>query len=394
MDFHELCELSARRMGGSVVYANDEFFAAADHLVADSKPEFHPGTFGPKGQIYDGWETRRRREPGQDYVVVRLGAAGIIQGIIVDTAHFLGNFPPEISVEACGFDGYPGRGELQAAAWTTIVPRAQVQGGHSNSFTVTSAERYTHVRLTIYPDGGIARLRVFGQALPDPRLIPNGMCDLAAAERGARVVASSDSFYGSASRLLLPGQARTMGEGWETARRRDGGNDWVTVELAAPGRIVVAELDTTHFKGNAPGHAALHGANARLVDLEDEAAWLELLAKTALQPDTRHQFALDLNPMVTHVRLSIFPDGGMARMRLLGRISPADIADLGLRWFNALPEQQAVKVLAANGRSDPMARNIVYQRPLTDSALLPQNMRGCRRLKRPGNLESLVFADA
>ncbi|NUT33180.1 MAG: allantoicase [Hamadaea sp.] len=376
--FEHLTELSARRMGGGVVAANDEFFGAADHLVADHEPAFAPATFGPKGQIYDGWETRRRREAGHDHAIVRLGAAGQIHGVVVDTAHFLGNYPPEISVEACGMEGYPSPSDLQAAVWTTIVPRSPVRGGQRNAFRTPPAERYTHVRLSIYPDGGVARLHVHGVPLPDPRLLGTGACDLAAAEFGAIIESTSDSFYGSAANLLLPGQATTMGEGWETARRRDGGHEWAVVQLAAPGRIGLAEIDTTHYKGNAPGACALHGANARLVDLADESAWLELMPMTRLQPDTRHRFVVARHPAVTHVRLSTYPDGGVARLRLPGRIARADMADLGLRWFNALPEHQAEEVLAAAGRSLAMARNIVARRPLTDPALLPQTARGCR----------------
>lgn len=325
MDFEQLCELSARRMGGSVVLSNDEFFAAADNLITHAEPTFQAHTFGHKGQIYDGWETRRRREPGHDYAIVRLGAPGIIRGVVVDTAFFLGNYPAEISIEACGFDGYPGRAELEAGTWTTIVARSAVQGGARNRFEVTAERRYTHVRLSIYPDGGVARLRVFGEVVPDPRLLVNGMCDLAAAEWGAAVEDCSDTFYNPASNLLLPGQPFSMGEGWETSRRRDDGNDWAVIRLAAPGRIALAELDTTHYKGNAPGWATIEGR-------EDGGDWVPLLPRTALQPDTRHRFPLRDSPRVTHIRLSIFPDGGMARLRLPGLIAPDDMAALTERW--------------------------------------------------------------
>ena len=98
----------------------------------------------------------------------------------------------------------------------------------------------------------MARLRVHGEVVPDPRLLP-GVFDLAAAEHGGRVVACSNMFYGAPQNLLAPGLARVMGDGWETARRRDDGNDWVLVRLAAPGMVEFADLDTSHFKGNAPG---------------------------------------------------------------------------------------------------------------------------------------------
>jgi allantoicase len=359
MEFEQQSELSARRMGGTVCYSNDEFFAAADHLIADHAPSFEPATFGPKGQIYDGWETRRRREPGHDYAVVRLGAAGVIAGVVVDTAHFLGNYPPEISVEACGQEGYPAPADLEVADWVTIVPRSSVGGGRRNPFTVTDPARFTHVRLSIYPDGGVARLHVFGTPVPDPRLLVYGICDLAAAELGGAIEASSDTFYGPAANILLPGNARTMGEGWETARRRDGGNEWAVVRLAARGTIGLVDLDTTHFKGNAPGSAALAGRDG-------DGDWRDLLARTPVRPDTRHLFALTDGEPVTHVRLSTFPDGGLARLRLVGRIAPDAWDELILRWFNALPSAQATDVLVRLGRPS----QLLERRPLSEVGAL------------------------
>ncbi|HEU4424943.1 MAG TPA: allantoicase [Pilimelia sp.] len=345
MNFEDLPDLASRRLGGGVVAANDEFFAAADHLVAAEPPAFTPGVFGPKGQVYDGWETRRRREPGHDHAIVRLGAPGVVRGVVVDTAFFTGNYPPSASVEACGVEGYPSPAELAAADWVTLVPRSPLAGDARNPFPVDVARRFTHIRLTIYPDGGVARLRVHGEVVPDPRLLPDGLADLAAAEHGGRVVDCSDMFYGSPANLIMPGLARVMGEGWETARRRDDGNDWVVVRLAARGRILLAELDTTHFKGNAPGAAALRGIDATAADVSDPAAWFDLLPRVRLQPDTRHRFPLAGSARATHVRLDVFPDGGMARLRLWGRLGAEELGDLALRWFSLLPEAQARDVL-------------------------------------------------
>jgi len=338
--FEDLPDLASRRLGGGVVAANDEFFAAADHLVAAEPPTFTPGTFGPKGQVYDGWETRRRREPGHDHAIVRLGAPGVVHGVVVDTAYFTGNYPPSASVEACGVEGYPSPAELATADWVTLVPRSPLAGDSRNPFPVTDPRRFTHVRLSIYPDGGVARLRVHGEVVPDPRLFPDGLADLAAAEHGGRVVGCSDMFYGSPANLVMPGLARVMGEGWETARRRDDGNDWVVVRLAAPGAIRLAELDTSHFKGNAPGWAALRGT----VDPDDPDGWFEILPRTRLQPDTRHRFRLAEGRPATHVRLDVFPDGGMARLRLWGRLSSEELAALTRRWFDLLPDAQAREV--------------------------------------------------
>jgi allantoicase len=335
-----LPDLASRLLGGGVVYANDEFFAARDNLVNPQPPRFTPQTFGPKGQVYDGWETRRRREPGHDHAIVRLGVAGVVREVVVDTAYFTGNFPPHASVEACGVEGYPSPEELAEVDWVTLVPHSPLKGDTRNVFTVDTALRFTHVRLCIYPDGGVARLRVHGEPVPDPRLLLSGPVDLAALEHGGVVVGCSDMFYGSPNNLLAPGRARSMGEGWETARRRDGGNDWVRIRLAAPGVVRLAELDTTHFKGNAPGAAALHGLGV-------DGAWLEILPRTRLQPDTPHRFRIPELPPVSEVRLDAYPDGGMARLRLYGELTAQSRADLTRRWLSLLPPAQAAQVRAS-----------------------------------------------
>jgi allantoicase len=333
-------DLASRLLGGAVVYANDEFFAARDNLVEPRPPGFTAQTFGPKGQVYDGWETRRRREPGHDHAIVRLGVAGILREVVIDTAYFTGNFPPHASVEACGVEGYPAPEELADADWVTVVPHSPLAGDARNVFTVDVPLRFTHVRLSIYPDGGVARLRVHGEPVPDPRFLI-GPVDLAALELGGVVVDCSDMFYGSPNNLLAPGRAASMGEGWETARRRGGGNDWVLIRLAVPGVIRLAELDTTHFKGNAPGAASLSG-------LGPDGGWLEVLPRTRLQPDTRHQFPVAELPPVSEVRLDAYPDGGMARLRLYGEPTARALADLARRWLDLLPPAQAAQVRDAD----------------------------------------------
>jgi allantoicase len=375
--FEALPDLASRQLGGGVVYANDEFFAAADNLVTADAPTFTPRTFGPKGQVYDGWETRRRRdaaEGGHDHAIVRLGVPGLVHGVVIDTAFFTGNYPPHASVEACGVSGNPDPAELADAAWVTALPRSPLQGDARNPFPVDLAQRVTHVRLCIYPDGGVARLRVHGEAIPDPRLFPHGVLDLAAAENGALVVGCSDMFYGAPSQLILPDRARVMGEGWETARRRDEANDWVRIALAAPGRIDVAELDTSHFKGNAPGSASLRGIDARVADPQDEPAWFDILPRTRLQPDTQHRFRVPAAPLATQVRLDVFPDGGMTRLRLWGRLAPADHAAATLRWFNLLPPDQASALLAPE-LDAVAAQRLVAGRPLAEIDALPPALR-------------------
>ena len=338
-------DLASRSLGAGVVYANDELFADRENLIKAADPVFQPHTFGNKGQVMDGWETRRRREEAGDghgdSAIVRLGCAGVVRRVVVDTSYFTGNYPPEVSVQACGAEGYPSPAELATAAWTTLVPRSKVAGDTRNEFEVAVEKRFTHVRLTIFPDGGVARLRVHGEPVPDPRLLPETI-DLAALENGATVTGCSNMFYSSPANLLMPGLARVMGDGWETARRRDASNDWVAVALACAGSVEVVELDTSHFVGNAPGWAALSydGASYHGGDL---------LARTALQPDTRHRFAVAGGPVAGQVRLDVFPDGGMARLRVFGRPTPQARAALADRFLRLLPEAQLSSLLGAAG---------------------------------------------
>ena len=331
-EWERLPELASRRVGGAVVWANDEAFAERENLIRPTEPVFQPSTFGHKGQIYDGWETRRRREAGHDEAIVRLGLPGMIRGVVIDTAHFTGNYPPLASVEACAVDDYPSPDEL--TGWETLVPRSPLNGNARNEFDVSAQRRFTHVRLSIYPDGGVARLRVHGFPLPELSFLDLNSFDLAALENGARIFGCSNMFYSSPANLISPGFAATMGEGWETARRRDDGNDWVSVQLAGRGVIRLAELDTSHFKANAPGWAALSGCDTRVAEPDEEGAWFELLPKVRLQPDTRHRFPLpDANP-ATHVRLDIYPDGGMARLRLHGALTDDGREAMVRRWLD------------------------------------------------------------
>ena len=327
-----LPDLAVRTFGGSVVWANDEFFAGRENLVNAGPAGYRPHTFGAKGQVYDGWETRRRRESGNDAAIVRLGAPGVVRAVVVDTSHFTGNFPSEASVEGTRAGGHPSVADLQGAPWTTLVERSPLQGDTANAFAVRDSHRWTHVRLSIYPDGGVARLRVHGEVVADPSLVAAlGTVDLAALELGGRVTRCSNLFYGSPDRLIAPGLARSMGEGWETARRRDDGNDWVEVRLAARGVVRMVELDTTWFLGNAPGAAAM-GAYDGTGDPTDGASWRPLMARTALQPDTRHRFLLEDVEAATAVRMNVYPDGGMARLRLWGTPTADGLAALRRRW--------------------------------------------------------------
>jgi allantoicase len=326
-----LPDLASRRVGGSVIAANDEFFAERENLIKPEEPVFRALTFTNKGQEYDGWETRRRRrESGDhDWVIVRLGIPGIPRTIVVDTAFFKGNFPPYATVEGCGVDGYPDPAELDDANWETIVGHAELRGDSKNVFTVDGSTRYTHIKLKIFPDGGVARLRVHGEAVPDPRWLTDVPFDLAALVNGGSVVECSNWFFSAPNNMLQPGESRFMADGWETARRRDDGHDWAVIRLGATAIPRVVEIDTTHYKGNAPDRVSLSG----LVDGE----WVPILAEQRLQPDTSHRFRVDVEQPIEQLRLEIFPDGGIGRIRVYGQLTEQTVSDLTARWRSALP---------------------------------------------------------
>ena len=329
--FIELVDLASERLGAAVVAANDEFFAPKENLIKAAAPVWRDGEYTERGKWMDGWETRRRRdlEPGDhDWCLVRLGAPGRVHGVDVDTANFKGNYPESCAIDACGLAGLPTADALLRAEWREILPRTALKGDTHNLIAIDGSPSATHLRLRIFPDGGVARLRVHGNVVADwNRLRLQGDVDLAAVEHGGVVVGCSDMFFGSRHNLIMPGDATHMGDGWETKRRRGPGHDWTVVRLGAEGAIRRVEIDTRHFKGNAPGACSLEalrlaGEKALAQDKAlDAADWQELLPRTRLQPHAQHTFEDEVRAIgdVTHVRFNIFPDGGVGRMRLFGR---------------------------------------------------------------------------
>ena len=321
--FLDLVDLASERLGGSVVAANDEFFAPKEGLINAAAPISIEGKYTERGKWMDGWETRRRRDGGDyDWCIVRLGVRGVVRGVDVETTFFKGNFPESCAVDACDAGPLAAADELSRASWREIVPRTTLAGDSHNAIAASVEARATHVRLRIFPDGGVARLRVHGDVTPDwDRLRKRGDVDLAAVEHGGVVVACSDMFFGSRHNLIMPGDATDMGDGWETKRRRGAGHDWTIVRLGTAGAIRRAEIDTRHFKGNAPGACSLEGAAGDAGRDLEGLQWGDLLTRTALQPHTRHAFEDDLRPLgdITHVRFNIYPDGGVGRLRLFGR---------------------------------------------------------------------------
>jgi allantoicase len=362
MDFTALPLLSDERLGAAVVGRNDEYFALADNLLKASPPEFVADRFTKRGKWMDGWETRRRRTPGVDWCIIRLGAAGIVRGVVVDTTHFTGNYPKECWLEGCAVDGYPSAEELADAEWMPLGSRTRLSGDHKHMVKVSLGARITHVRLTISPDGGIARLRVHGEPVPDPRDVWGMPLDLAALEHGGVVTDCSDMYFSHRHNLNLPTSPQSMADGWETRRRRGPGNDWVVVRLVGEGTVRIAEIDTRFFKGNAPAAFSLDGGHG--------GDWRPLLGDTALRPHMRHRFRVPAHDPVSHARLNVYPDGGVARLRLWGSLSEQGARTLGVRWLNSLTQAHAEQELREVCASSQWARELAAGRPYDSMAEL------------------------
>ncbi|MGB0033865.1 MAG: allantoicase [Candidatus Acidiferrales bacterium] len=355
--FTQLVDLASERLGGRVLEASDEFFAPKENLLKPAKPIFIEEKYTDRGKWMDGWETRRRRTPGYDWCVIRLGLAGIIRGAVVDTSFFRGNYPEQFLLEACDLGiAAPYKNErarLKSAAtrWVEILPQAGLKGDSQNLFPIENPERFTHLRLKIFPDGGVARLRVHGEVVPDKNRISRGEIDLVAVENGGSVVDSSDQFFSAPLHLLMPGRGKNMGDGWETRRRRGPGNDWVIVKLGVPGTIGRIELDTAYFKGNFPESCSIEacyveGPAAEAL-LSAASVWKTIVSRTKLKANHRHIFRRELNGAgaANHLRLQIYPDGGVSRLRIFGRAEKPGDRVKGVERFNHLSKAQARKAL-------------------------------------------------
>lgn len=329
MDFTELIDLASEKLGGVVLVANDDFFAPKENLLKASAPVFIEGKYTDRGKWMDGWESRRRRTPGFDWCIIRLGLPGIVRGVVVDTSFFRGNYPEHCSLDGATFTGLPTEQELldESVAWVPLLPQMPLAGDSRNPFQIEYNERITHLRFRIFPDGGVARLRVYGEVVPDWERLKRagGHIDLAAAENGALVLSCSDMFFGHRHNLIMPGRAADMSDGWETKRRRGPGHDWSIIKLARPGRVRAVEVDTSHFKGNFPESCSLEACNNPNQDPADPSnVWSSILTRTKLQAHTRHYFDRELNDpgVVSHLRFNIYPDGGVSRLRVYG--TPAE----------------------------------------------------------------------
>lgn len=328
--FTQLLNLAADKLGAKAIACSDDFFAEKENLVKPGRGIFIPDKYTDRGKWMDGWESRRKRIPGYDWCILKLGASGVIKGFDIDTNHFLGNHPPFASVEACTAPENSSEETLTSSQtqWTEILAKSPLNPGSQNFFEINNATVFTHLRLNIYPDGGVARLKVYGEVYKNWNEVkPNETIDLASALNGAKAILCNDMFFSHMDNLLMPGRGVNMGDGWETKRNRTPGNrDWVIIRLANVGQINKILVDTCHFKGNYPDTCSIEGCYISAEEEKnissDKITWKEILPKQKLQADHEHFFEKEIssNEVFTHVRLFIYPDGGVSRLRLFGTV--------------------------------------------------------------------------
>jgi allantoicase len=359
-DFRDLPDLAGERLGGAAVYATDDYFAEKENLLKPDKPVWKEHEYTSRGKWMDGWESRRKRTPGHDFCVIRLGLPGVIRGVVVDTSFFRGNFP-----EAFSLDGYSTRPETEVDSllqsdWTDVLPRTPLKGDSENMVPAQYPYAVSHLRFNIFPDGGVARLRVHGSVLPEWRRVGGlrNELDLAAVEHGGEVLQCSDMFFGPKHNLIMPGRAHNMSDGWETRRRRGPGHDWVVVRLGVEAVVRRIEVDTAHFKGNYPDTASLEGSS-------DGKQWSEILPRTKMQAHTRHLFLDELQNAgpLTQVRLNVFPDGGVSRLRVYGTATERARKDEVARRVSSLHPTRAAEELHWCCGSSAWVQQMLAARP-------------------------------
>ena len=330
-DFTKMTNLAATRLGTEVIYATDDFFANKARLINPEAPIFVPDKYDDNGKWMDGWESRRKRIEGHDWAVIKLGRSGVINGFEVDTSHFTGNFPPFCSIELANSSA-----EIpDASEWQEVVAQSELQGDSQHYYAIESDQIWTHVRLHIYPDGGVARLRVYGHVFIDwDNFNRSQTIDLAALEYGGRAIYANDTHFGVPENLIAPGKGINMGDGWETRRRLERAtdpdywtlaHDFAVLELAHVGEVERIIIDTAFFKGNFPDRVSIQAVNASSLSdadiIEQSQGWSDLLPTQKMSADSEHEFMVaDASP-ITHIRLNIYPDGGVSRLRLFGKVT-------------------------------------------------------------------------
>ena len=353
-----MTDLISSAVGGRIVAFNDEFFAEAENLIKPTEPVWQQDVYTDRGKWMDGWETRRRRDGGHDWCVIALGIPGVIRSATVDTTHFTGNYPQAFSLEACGVESDDG---LEDAGWVELIPPTDLEGNAKATFGVDDEHRVTYVRLNIFPDGGVARLRVDGEPIPSMGHVcpETGTIDLVSALVGGEALEASDLHYSPPSNLIRPTDPVGMWDGWETRRRRGPGHDWASFRLGLAGVVDFVEVDTRHFKGNSPGWVSVHLS-------EDGERWQEVVTRAGVKPDAVNQVRLEVAEPSRFLRLDIHPDGGIARLRVRGTPAPDEALSRRLEYLNALFDPDARRFFHTACSSMTWVESMTAARPFRD----------------------------
>jgi len=315
-------DLAQPRLGSKIIFKTDDFFASANRIINPLPPIFKEGIFDKNGKWMDGWESRRKRVPGHDYLIIKLGKPGRIHKIDVDTSHFIGNQPSMISLEGCNSNSK----NIKNLKWKTLISKKKTKPNSHHLFSVSSKLIFTHIKLNIFPDGGVARLRLYGSITNKNNNHRNKIINLASLLNGASVIACNNEHFGKAENILAPGKAKNMSDGWETRRRRNKGCDWLILNCIKGQKINKIEISTQHFKGNFPNYCSIQAtfiqskkSSQSIVKTSNK--WNYLLQKVKLSANKTHKFKNKLmkNNNINYLKINIFPDGGISRFKIFGK---------------------------------------------------------------------------
>ena len=320
----KMTNLADPRIGSKVVFKTDDFFASAKRIINNQTPVFKEGVFDNHGKWMDGWETRRRRTKGFDYLIIKLGKPGKIRSIDIDTAYFSGNQPTQASLEACFSKK---NNPNNKSNWIQILNKKKIGPNKNHNFKIKNQSIFTHVKLNIYPDGGVARLRIFGEIILQKFNFKNKVINLTSMVNGASIVGCNNEHFGKSENILAPGRGKNMGDGWETRRSRGKNYDWLIVKCGHAGKIKKIEIDTHHFKGNYPDSCSIQATyiskkmpNSAIVQKSQK--WDLILNRAKLKANKKHIFKNKImsKNKINFIKINIFPDGGISRIRTFGNI--------------------------------------------------------------------------
>jgi allantoicase len=323
-----LINVASCELGSKIIFTTNEFFAKAERMLAESEAVFKD-EYDENGHWMDGWETRRRRDGGNDFCIIKLGNISKISSFLVDTSHFRGNYPLAVSIKgykAKEIDDESFINQIDSFKWIELLEQSDLEGDKKQNFSSKNFSEITHLKVDIYPDGGIARFKAFGEICFDEKLFEKENINVASMKNAARAVYTNNEFFGPLRNILKDEESLNMGDGWETRRRREPGFDWGIIQLAKPAIIDNIMVDTNFFKGNFADSFSI--CSAYLENTTDNSVitqsmfWEELISKQKLEMHKKHSFdnsfLLHKKP-VTHIRVNIFPDGGISRLKLFGK---------------------------------------------------------------------------